>query len=67
VRWLRSRQEANGSGVDPSAGPIRERRGELEQHPELLEEILQAGAEKARKVDNRPWSKLEKAMKLEGS
>lgn len=42
--------------------PIRERRAQLEQHPEQLDEILAAGAEKARKVARETLSEVRRAM-----
>jgi len=42
--------------------PIRERRAELEQHPEHLTEILAAGAEKARKVARETLGEVRKVM-----
>ncbi|MHB9037738.1 MAG: tryptophan--tRNA ligase [Armatimonadota bacterium] len=42
--------------------PIRERRNELVQHPELLDEILAAGAEKARKVARVTMEEVRSAM-----
>ncbi|MCE5199503.1 MAG: tryptophan--tRNA ligase [Armatimonadota bacterium] len=45
--------------------PIRERRMELEQHPEKLDEILAAGAEKARKVARATMVEIRAAMHLD--
>lgn len=45
--------------------PIRERRKELEQHPEQLDEILAAGAEKARKVAQESMAEVRKAMNFD--
>ncbi|MCX6346162.1 MAG: tryptophan--tRNA ligase [Armatimonadetes bacterium] len=42
--------------------PIRERRCELEQHPEKLDEVLAAGAEKARKVAKESMAEVREAM-----
>ncbi|MCE5313529.1 MAG: tryptophan--tRNA ligase [Armatimonadota bacterium] len=42
--------------------PIRERRNELVQHPERLDEILAAGAEKARKVAKVTMEEVREAM-----
>lgn len=44
--------------------PIRERRNELEAHPEKLDEILAAGAEKARKVAQATMADVRNAMNL---
>jgi tryptophanyl-tRNA synthetase len=44
--------------------PIRQRRLELEQHPEKLDEILSAGADKARKVAQVTMAEVRKAMNL---
>lgn len=45
--------------------PIRERRVELEQHPEKLDEILAAGAEKARKVAQVTMEEVRKVMNFD--
>lgn len=45
--------------------PIRERRIDLEQHPEQLDEILAAGAEKARKVARETLSEVRQAMNFD--
>lgn len=42
--------------------PIRERRMELEQHPEELNEILAEGAEKARRVARETMEQIRRAM-----
>lgn len=44
--------------------PIRERRNELDAHPEKLDEILAAGAEKARKVAQATMADVRNAMNL---
>ena len=45
--------------------PIRERRAQLEQHPEQLDEILAAGAEKARKVARETLGEVRRAMNFD--
>lgn len=45
--------------------PIRERRVELEQHPEQLDEILSAGAEKASKVAQETMDEVRKVMNFD--
>ena len=45
--------------------PIRERRVELEQNPSELDDILAAGAEKARKVARETMAEVRKAMNLD--
>lgn len=45
--------------------PIRERRKQFEEHPEKLDEILEAGAEKARKVAQETMAEIRQAMNLD--
>ncbi len=45
--------------------PIRERRAQLEAHPEQLDEILAAGAEKARKVARETLGEVRRAMNFD--
>jgi len=45
--------------------PIRERRAQLEQHPEQLDEILAAGAEKARKVARETLGEVRRVMNFD--
>lgn len=44
--------------------PIRERRGELEQQPDLIEDILRDGAQRARVVARATMERVRAAMKL---
>lgn len=44
--------------------PIRQRRRELEEHPEKLDDILAAGAEKARKIAQATMADVREAMNL---
>jgi tryptophanyl-tRNA synthetase len=44
--------------------PIREKRAELVAHPEKLDAILAAGAEKARKVASQTMDEVRHAMNL---
>jgi tryptophanyl-tRNA synthetase len=45
--------------------PIQERRREFEEHPEIIDEILAFGAEKARKVAQETMTEVRRAMNLE--
>jgi tryptophanyl-tRNA synthetase len=45
--------------------PIRERRSYYQERPKLLEEIIQAGSEKARKVGAETVRQARSAMKLD--
>ncbi len=45
--------------------PIREKRAYYEAHPEEVDQILQEGTEKARKVAKETMKKVKKAMKLD--
>ncbi len=51
--------------LNEKLAPIRERRRELRQHPEKLDEILAAGAEKARKVARETMTEVRHAMNLD--
>jgi tryptophanyl-tRNA synthetase len=44
--------------------PIRERRAELERHPRLVEEVLLAGSERARKEAGETLRMMKEAMGL---
>ncbi len=45
--------------------PIREKRKYYEEHPELVEQYLKEGTEKAKKVAQETMKKVKKAMKLD--
>ncbi len=45
--------------------PIREKRKYYEEHPEIVDEILKNGTEKARKTAKETMKKVKKAMKLD--
>ena len=45
--------------------PIREKRKYYEERPELVDEILKNGTEKARKTAKETMKKVKKAMKLD--
>lgn len=51
--------------LNEKLAPIRERRRELEQNPAELDEILTAGAEKARKVAQGTMAEVRKLMNLD--
>lgn len=42
--------------------PIRERRREIEAHPEILDDVLAAGADKARKIARETMAEIREAM-----
>ena len=44
--------------------PIREKRKYYEEHPEIVDKILQEGTKKARKTAQETMKKVKKAMKL---
>jgi tryptophanyl-tRNA synthetase len=52
------------AAMNETLAPIRERRAELEQNPSELDEILAAGAEKARVVTTATMAEVRAAMKL---
>ena len=45
--------------------PIREKRAYYEAHPEIVDEILKQGTEKARKTAKETMKKVKQAMKLD--
>ncbi|MFR1739585.1 MAG: hypothetical protein ACLSWB_03745 [Clostridia bacterium] len=45
--------------------PMREKRKYYEQHPEIVDEILINGTEKARETAKETMKKVKKAMKLD--
>ncbi len=45
--------------------PIREKRKYLEDHPEIIDEVLKEGTEKARKEAKETMKKIKKAMRLD--
>ena len=45
--------------------PIREKRAYYEAHPEIVDEILKQGTEKARKTAQATMKKVKRAMKLD--
>lgn len=44
--------------------PIRNRRAQLEENPELIDKILADGTKKAREVAEKNWQKIRKAMRI---
>ena len=51
--------------INKTLNPIREKRKYYEEHPELVDEILIKGTEKARKTAKETMKKIKKAMKLD--
>ena len=51
--------------INKTLKPIREKRKYYEEHPELVDEILIKGTEKARKTAKETMKKIKKAMKLD--
>ena len=45
--------------------PIRKKRAEYEQHPEIVEQILQKGTEKARSEAKKTIAEVKRAMKID--
>lgn len=52
------------AAIDQELAPIRERRRELEQQPNLVEEVIQAGAVRARQVASQTLAETKAAMGL---
>ena len=50
--------------LNDKLGPIREKRRELEQHPEKLDDILADGAAKARKVARETMGEIRETMRF---
>lgn len=50
--------------INESLAPIRERRAHLEANPKIVDEILEAGAEKARKTARATLVEVREAMKF---
>ncbi|HBT20488.1 MAG TPA: tryptophan--tRNA ligase [Peptococcaceae bacterium] len=50
--------------MDEALGPIRERRKELEKKPQLIEDIIADGAEKARKEASKTMEKVREVMRI---
>jgi len=50
--------------MDEALKPIREKRNELEKNPELIKDIIIAGAEKARKEASKTMEKVRGVMKI---
>lgn len=57
-------KERLGHCLTQLLAPIRSKREELENTPEVVEQILAKGAEKAREVAERNLSQIKKAMRL---
>ena len=53
------------SNINNFLAPIREKRKYYEERPELVDEILKQGTEKARKTAQETMKKVRKAMKLD--
>ena len=51
--------------INTTLEPMRQKRKYYEQHPELVDEILIKGTEKARKTAKETMKKVKKAMKLD--
>ena len=51
--------------INKELQPIRERRAYYEERPELVEQILKEGTERARKTAKETMKKVKKAMKLD--
>lgn len=52
------------ANISETLRPIREKRKYYEEHPEIVEEILQKGTEKARKTAMQTMKKVKEAMML---
>ncbi|NLO89697.1 MAG: tryptophan--tRNA ligase [Clostridia bacterium] len=50
--------------MDEALKPIREKRNELEKNPDLIQDIITAGAEKARKEASITMEKVREVMKI---
>ena len=50
--------------ISDTLKPIREKRAYYEAHPEIVDEILKEGTEKARKTAKETMKKIKKAMML---
>lgn len=57
-------KEKLAASLDKLIAPIRAKRAELEESPELVDEVLQQGAEKAREKASRNLQIIKKAMNL---
>jgi tryptophanyl-tRNA synthetase len=55
-------KEAVGEAVAAYLAPVRERYGELRAEPGLLEEVLEAGAEKARAISSEVLADVRAVM-----
>ncbi len=53
------------TNINSFLNPIREKRKYYEERPELVDEILKSGTEKARKTAKETMKKVKKAMKLD--
>ena len=51
--------------INATLEPMREKRKYYEQHPELVDEILIKGTEKARQTAKETMKKVKQAMKLD--
>ena len=61
--WGEAKQQLVGL-IESQVGPMRERYGELMAHPERIEEVLEAGARKARAVAQPFLASLRRAVGL---